>query len=150
MSVCLEFSRLLFRSVFYFFFLMIRRPPRSTLFPYTTLFRSPAIAALSAAVPQITDLINSLIELMGKIKTEIENLDVSSIPGLSEVSNFTDSIKTLLDTSRDLLPEDAKGTADDVLEIVNVVSGLPSLEDVKAEILSLIDAIVVHLNSLKP
>src|SRR5256885_17230566 len=25
---------------FYFFFLMIRRPPRSTLFPYTTLFRS--------------------------------------------------------------------------------------------------------------
>src|SRR2546427_4783909 len=25
---------------FFFFFLMIRRPPRSTLFPYTTLFRS--------------------------------------------------------------------------------------------------------------
>src|SRR5258708_314436 len=34
---------LLFRSVLVFvlfFFLMIRRPPRSTLFPYTTLFRS--------------------------------------------------------------------------------------------------------------
>src|SRR2546427_6522233 len=29
-----------------FFFLMIRRPPRSTLFPYTTLFRShPGVAA---------------------------------------------------------------------------------------------------------
>src|SRR5438552_15847722 len=27
-----------------FFFLMTRRPPRSTLFPYTTLFRSPAHA----------------------------------------------------------------------------------------------------------
>src|SRR3712207_9119719 len=27
-------------AVSYFFFLMIRRPPRSTLFPYTTLFRS--------------------------------------------------------------------------------------------------------------
>src|SRR2546426_6179186 len=27
----------------FFFFLMIRRPPRSTLFPYTTLFRSPAL-----------------------------------------------------------------------------------------------------------
>src|SRR3712207_7362119 len=26
-----------------FFFLMIRRPPRSTLFPYTTLFRSAAL-----------------------------------------------------------------------------------------------------------
>src|SRR5256885_12853044 len=28
--------------VVFFFFLMIRRPPRSTLFPYTTLFRSRA------------------------------------------------------------------------------------------------------------
>src|SRR3979409_1567502 len=28
-----------------FFFLMIRRPPRSTLFPYTTLFRSVGIGA---------------------------------------------------------------------------------------------------------
>src|SRR2546429_3723445 len=28
----------------FFFFLMIRRPPRSTLFPYTTLFRSSAAA----------------------------------------------------------------------------------------------------------
>src|SRR5258708_39929180 len=28
------------RHIFLFFFLMIRRPPRSTLFPYTTLFRS--------------------------------------------------------------------------------------------------------------
>src|SRR5258706_14335235 len=32
-------SRLALSSVL-FFFLMIRRPPRSTLFPYTTLFRS--------------------------------------------------------------------------------------------------------------
>src|SRR5689334_24473972 len=29
------------RCLFFLFFLMIRRPPRSTLFPYTTLFRSP-------------------------------------------------------------------------------------------------------------
>src|SRR2546428_10282544 len=32
--------------IFFFFFLMIRRPPRSTLFPYTTLFRSVAVADL--------------------------------------------------------------------------------------------------------
>src|SRR2546430_7482378 len=31
--------------LFLFFFLMIRRPPRSTLFPYTTLFRSRVAAA---------------------------------------------------------------------------------------------------------
>src|SRR5215510_10617049 len=34
----------LFGSVFFFFFLMIGRPPRSTLFPYTTLFRSRTVA----------------------------------------------------------------------------------------------------------
>src|SRR6476620_12486526 len=43
---------------FCFFFLMIRRPPRSTLFPYTTLFRSgpepvpdPAVASAAANGP---------------------------------------------------------------------------------------------------
>src|SRR3712207_7578696 len=32
------------------FFLMIRRPPRSTLFPYTTLFRSLAVLARTAGM----------------------------------------------------------------------------------------------------
>src|SRR3712207_6976960 len=32
-----------------FFFLMIRRPPRSTLFPYTTLFRSQRVRAAQLA-----------------------------------------------------------------------------------------------------
>src|SRR5262249_60790188 len=41
--VChLLFSR--FSTLLFFFFLMIRRPPRSTLFPYTTLFRSDRTA----------------------------------------------------------------------------------------------------------
>src|SRR6266850_3942207 len=35
-----------FFVLFMFFFLMIRRPPRSTLFPYTTLFRSRAVPVL--------------------------------------------------------------------------------------------------------
>src|SRR5260221_12958158 len=34
----------------FIFFLMIRRPPRSTLFPYTTLFRSHLQAGWSCAV----------------------------------------------------------------------------------------------------
>src|SRR5690242_21668311 len=36
----LRITKSLLLSNFIFFFLMIRRPPRSTLFPYTTLFRS--------------------------------------------------------------------------------------------------------------
>src|SRR3712207_7003581 len=35
----------------FFFFLMIRRPPRSTLFPYTTLFRSAAGRSSRRASP---------------------------------------------------------------------------------------------------
>src|SRR2546422_11332628 len=42
------FSLFAHSTVYFFFFLMIRRPPRSTLFPYTTLFRS--CAALVRAI----------------------------------------------------------------------------------------------------
>src|SRR5256885_3993142 len=38
------------RLFFIFFFLMIRRPPRSTLFPYTTLFRSSRAEAVFVSV----------------------------------------------------------------------------------------------------
>src|SRR5215475_15519228 len=44
---------LLFSSLcFFFFFLMIRRPTRSTLFPYTTLFRSPRRRDRPGACPR--------------------------------------------------------------------------------------------------
>src|SRR2546429_10028946 len=36
----------------FFFFLMIRRPPRSTLFPYTTLFRSMLLGAATLLAQQ--------------------------------------------------------------------------------------------------
>src|SRR6476660_9960216 len=39
------------RRPLFFFFLMIRRPPRSTLFPYTTLFRSPRGAGHARGPP---------------------------------------------------------------------------------------------------
>src|SRR5688572_31886391 len=48
MFVVCWFIRL--RSVWSFFFLMIRRPPRSTLFPYTTLFRSDVAAVVDGAL----------------------------------------------------------------------------------------------------
>ena len=43
-------------SVVFFFFLMIRRPPRSTLFPYTTLFRSIGNAHLKWAFSEAAAL----------------------------------------------------------------------------------------------
>src|SRR3712207_7443078 len=44
------------------FFLMIRRPPRSTLFPYTTLFRSPSswhFLAVANPMPEPVDAVTS-------------------------------------------------------------------------------------------
>src|SRR2546428_5245599 len=48
--------------MFIFFFLMIRRPPRSTLFPYTTLFRSPR-------------------EVLEYARGDAEVIDVGKVPG---------------------------------------------------------------------
>jgi phage-related protein len=109
----------------------------------------PAVQALASLVPQITDLINKLIDLMNKLKTEISKLDVNAVPGLDKVSAFTTSTKTLLTTAKSLLPDEA-ATIDEVLSVADVVSSLPSLDQVKAEILALIDAITTHLNELKP
>src|SRR6476620_12273876 len=41
-------------AVLFVFFLMIRRPPRSTLFPYTTLFRSSGIGRIHVWTPSCT------------------------------------------------------------------------------------------------
>ena len=108
----------------------------------------PAITALKSIIPdQIEDLLNKLVDLMNKLKTEIQNLDVSSIPGLEEASEFTAKVTAFLQAAKNLLPEETD-EIDDVLSVADVVSGLPSLDEVKAEIISLIDAIIGHLNSL--
>src|SRR3712207_7499743 len=52
-------------NIGYFFFLMIRRPPRSTLFPYTTLFRSQG---------QAVELLLQVLEGEG----EVEDLHVAA------------------------------------------------------------------------
>src|SRR3712207_7088976 len=46
----------------FFFFLMIRRPPRSTLFPYTTLFRSQPDAQLAELRQLAHDLVGHEVE----------------------------------------------------------------------------------------
>src|SRR3989449_6401827 len=48
----------------FFFFLMIRRPPRSTLFPYTTLFRSPPVHGLRLREERVQDVIHHQVVLL--------------------------------------------------------------------------------------
>ena len=69
-------ARLLF-----FFFLMIRRPPRSTLFPYTTLFRSALTATLTVfELPAHAIFLSGLEEFLAGIAEE------SSTGGASTIS----------------------------------------------------------------
>src|SRR5437773_9341222 len=49
--LCSDVSLVLLSLLSFFFFLMIRRPPRSTLFPYTTLFRSIWVTTTVRLVP---------------------------------------------------------------------------------------------------
>lgn len=109
----------------------------------------PVVAQLIELVPQLGELIDLLIGLMNDLKTEIENLDVSAIQDLDKVSEFSDQVVGFLDQAKKLLPEQA-GTIEDVRDVAEVVGSLPTIDQVKTEILSLIDAIVAQLNNLKP
>lgn len=109
----------------------------------------PAIGPLNQLLNnQVFQLIDQLVALLTRLKTEINNLNVGNVPGLTEIPQFTNSIKTLLETSKNLLPNEA-AAIDEVLRVVNVVGGLPSIDTVKADITSAIDAIINHLNDLK-
>src|SRR5687768_17978930 len=55
MLIVLSWSMLRFFWSVSFFFLMIRRPPRSTLFPYTTLFRSADGDRERVVIEQLAD-----------------------------------------------------------------------------------------------
>jgi hypothetical protein len=118
-----------------------------TFLDSSTAELKPAIAALKPIVPQVGDLLNKLIGLMGELKTAINNIDVGGIPGLDKVSTFTNSVTTLLQTAESLLPQE-KSAIDEVLSAANVVTGLPSLSTVKNDILGLLDAIIADLNTL--
>src|SRR6202044_6347 len=52
-----------------FFFLMIRRPPRSTLFPYTTLFRSDLADADALVQHQLADV---HFDVLGNVRRRSE------------------------------------------------------------------------------
>src|SRR2546426_4657648 len=59
-----------------FFFLMIRRPPRSTLFPYTTLFRSYAEAVVGVFVAAF--IVTMLIFAMANISIDRKSTRLNS------------------------------------------------------------------------
>src|SRR5258708_31663966 len=72
------------------FFLMIRRPPRSTLFPYTTLFRSgPRLHGHAAGSPQVP----------GDDQERGDSIDRRLVPG----GNQRDRKSTRLNSSHQII-----------------------------------------------
>src|SRR5437763_16429874 len=59
----------------FFFFILIRRPPRSTLFPYTTLFRSPSRTrqAATCEAPRVTGKVTLLLVLRDRKSTRLNS-----------------------------------------------------------------------------
>src|SRR3712207_7158811 len=64
------------RSTIAFFFLMIRRPPRSTLFPYTTLFRSGLTLTRELLRANLGNLLNERI-LKKALELELRHFEDS-------------------------------------------------------------------------
>src|SRR5712675_1586158 len=74
-------GRLVFILFPFFFFLMIRRPPRSTLFPYTTLFRSVHLA------PGETVAIAGAAGGVGSIAVQLARRTGATVIGIAGPSN---------------------------------------------------------------
>jgi hypothetical protein len=110
----------------------------------------PAIAPLNQLTGgRVTELLDKLIDLLNKLKEEISKIDLTQIPGLADVTTFTQSVKTLLETSKNLLPDQAS-TINDVLGVVDVVGGLQAVTtQLKDEVLNLLQAIIADLQFLK-
>src|SRR5258708_25834266 len=75
---------------------MIRRPPRSTLFPYTTLFRSDDVA-------DVEDLIKSEIALGDGIFAHVDLKPLAVLLQVGETGNRTDRKSTRLNSSHQII-----------------------------------------------
>src|SRR5260370_26828826 len=75
---------------------MIRRPPRSTLFPYTTLFRSSSIAAVADFDRAGARLLQGKIEVLGGERVRLRRADHRSEEHTSELQSHLNLVCRLL------------------------------------------------------
>src|SRR5438034_5139030 len=84
-------------SLFLFFFLRIRRPPRSTLFPYTTLFRSVSETQMIARVAKRTVLSDNAVSFLVPVLEDVLHWDrARSEEHTSELQSHSDLVCRLL------------------------------------------------------
>src|SRR5437773_9678868 len=80
-----------------FFFLLLRRPPRSTLFPYTTLFRSLATAGHGTALGVIRSAKNKGVSVIAcETRPYLQGARLRSEEHTSELQSHHDLVCRLL------------------------------------------------------
>src|SRR5262249_60616606 len=90
----------------FFFFVMIRRPPRSPLFPYTTLFRSESLGAHELkGIPRPMRLYRVL-----RATGVRSRLEASAATGLTRSEEHTSELQSLTNLVCRLLLEKKKNT----------------------------------------
>jgi hypothetical protein len=109
-----------------------------------------AITALAVVFPDITKLIDELIGLLNQLKKAVEDLNVTGVPGLEKVTQVTAAATAIAKAAQVLLPDNKQEGVTSVLNLLSQVSGLPSLDTVKADVIKLITDINGKLAALKP
>src|SRR3712207_5422329 len=113
------------------FFLMIRRPPRSTLFPYTTLFRSTMVDQLNAFASEVT-------RVAREVGTEGRLGGQAQVPGVGGTwKDLTDSVNFMAAN----LTSQVRNIAVVTTAVANGDLSQKITVDVKGEVLELKDTI---------
>src|SRR5258706_10162551 len=100
------------RPLLFFFFLMIRRPPRSTLFPYTTLFRSRPRGAYRGGRMNARDFGKVAVMMGGRSAERAVSLKSGSMerPPIIRSEEHTSELQSLTNLVCRLLLEKKKHT----------------------------------------
>src|SRR5258705_7268149 len=94
--------------ILFFFFLMIRRPPRSTLFPYTTLFRSlPTNISVVKGGPNPAGA-KELIDYFLSKEVQAKVINVFGMPVRNDIEPAGENAKMVMNAMKDVdvLPVD--------------------------------------------
>src|SRR5258708_24780368 len=86
-----------------FFFLMIRRPPRSTLFPYTTLFRSSVYAEAGASPGPIEAHLISAANVAARLAQTYPHAQLFLASGRGDIGRGEDRKSTRLNSSHQII-----------------------------------------------
>src|SRR2546427_9423469 len=87
---------------------MIRRPPRSTLFPYTTLFRSHRFVTLGSPLEQIRALFPDVLRRSEEHTSELQSQSNLVCRLLLEKKKNTDALASAIPFAGSALPDNVR------------------------------------------